>query len=80
MKHKYPISLNKYLGAHLKFCLKEGCLFEGGCLNKGGAYQVSAVIGKISSLTSKISLVILLIVCYTVLVIFVWRNWYWINL
>ena len=55
IKHKYPISLNKHLGAHLKFCLKEGCLFEGGCLNEGGAYQVSAVIGKISSLTSKIS-------------------------
>ena len=35
IRHKYPISLNKQLGAHLKFCLKEGCLFEGGCLNEG---------------------------------------------
>ena len=30
--------------------------------------------------TPKISLVILLTVCHTVLVMFVWRIWYWINL
>ena len=30
--------------------------------------------------TTKISLVILLTVCHTVLVMFVWRIWYWINL
>ena len=31
-------------------------------------------------LTPKIRLVILLTVCYTVLVMLVWRIWYWINL
>ena len=31
-------------------------------------------------LTPKISLVILLTVCHTVLVMLVWRIWYWINL
>ena len=30
--------------------------------------------------TPKIILVILLTVCHTVLVMLVWRNWYWINL
>ena len=34
----------------------------------------------VNSLTPKISLVILLTVCYTVLVMLVWRIWYWINL
>ena len=30
--------------------------------------------------TPKVSLVILLTVCHTVLVMLVWRIWYWINL
>ena len=33
----------------------------------------------INTVTPKISLVILLTVCYTVLVMLVWRIWYWIN-
>ena len=35
---------------------------------------------QLNALTPKISLVILLTVCHTVLMMFVWRIWYWINL
>ena len=35
---------------------------------------------RLNPLTPKISLVILLTVCHTVLVMLVWRIWYWINL
>ena len=38
------------------------------------------IILHLNPLTPKISLVILLTVCYTVLVMLVWRIWYWINL
>ena len=34
----------------------------------------------LNPLTPKISLVILLTVCHIVLVMLVWRIWYWINL
>ena len=34
----------------------------------------------LNPLTPKISLVILLTVCHTILVMLVWRIWYWINL
>ena len=38
------------------------------------------VLFPVNPLTPKISLVILFTVCHTVLVILVWRIWYWINL
>ena len=38
------------------------------------------VVQQLNPLTPKISLVILVTVCHTVLVMLVWRIWYWINL
>ena len=35
--------------------------------------------GLVNPLTPKVSSVILLTVCQTVLVMFVWRIWFWIN-
>ena len=35
--------------------------------------------GLVNPLTPKVSLVILLTVCQTVLVMLVWRIWFWIN-
>ena len=65
----YPVTV-----LHSPFCDQKN--FPFGCFlaaDRGDIYIINA-------LTLKISLVILLTVCPTVLVMFFWRIWYWIKL
>ena len=50
------------------------------CVTKSGEKSSLYYCNNFNPLTPKISLVILLTVCHTVLVTLVWRTWYWINL
>ena len=65
----YPVTV-----LHSPFCNQKN--FPFGCFlaaDRGDIYIIN-------TLTLKISLIILLTVCHTVLVMFFWRIWYWIKL